>query len=241
MSRSPVLRLDNISGGYGDIKVVSGVSLAVSAGEVACITGRNGVGKTTLMRMIAGFLPVMNGQVVLKDRQLGELKPHQRNRLGLAYAPQENVVFDDLSVRENLTLHHANRSLERYGDLFAAFPRMEERLEQKAGTLSGGERKILSFCRTLAEQSDLVLLDEPTRGGSTGKHRSDGGGHHRCRPGGPGLCYRGAKPFSCRSGCQPGDIARSRRMCLPDGKRTAHARSGHRAADNLNTGGNGRE
>lgn len=164
MSRAPVLRLDNISGGYGDIKVVSGVSLAVSAGEVACITGRNGVGKTTLMRMIAGFLPVMNGQVVLKDRQLGELKPHQRNRLGLAYAPQENVVFDDLSVRENLTLHHANRSLDRYGNLFAAFPRMEERLEQKAGTLSGGERKILSFCRALAEQSDLVLLDEPTEG-----------------------------------------------------------------------------
>ncbi len=164
MTAMPVLVLEDVSGGYGDIRVVNGVSLAVTAGEVACITGRNGVGKTTLMRLIAGFLPVMTGRIDFQGRDVGELKPHERNRLGLAYAPQENVVFDDLSVRENLTLHHVDRSLDRYESLFAAFPRMPERLEQKAGTLSGGERKILSFCRTLAERSDLVLLDEPTEG-----------------------------------------------------------------------------
>lgn len=164
MTAMPVLELDDVCGGYGDIMVVNGVGLSVAAGEVTCITGRNGVGKTTLMRLIAGFLPVMNGRIELKGQKLGGLKPHQRNQLGLAYAPQENVVFDDLSVRENLTLHHADRSLDRYERLFAVFPRMPERLEQKAGTLSGGERKILSFCRTLAERSDLVLLDEPTEG-----------------------------------------------------------------------------
>lgn len=164
MTAMPVLELEHICGGYGDIKVVNGVGLSVAAGEVTCVTGRNGVGKTTLMRLIAGFLPVLNGRIEFKGQKLGELKPHQRNRLGLAYAPQENVVFDDLSVRENLTLHHADRSLDRYESFFAAFPRMPERLEQKAGTLSGGERKILSFCRTLAERSDLVLLDEPTEG-----------------------------------------------------------------------------
>lgn len=164
MTVAPILGLEDVSGGYGDIKVVNGVSLSVAPGEVTCITGRNGVGKTTLMRLIAGFLPVMSGRIEFNGREFGELKPHQRNRLGLAYAPQENVVFDDLSVRENLTLHHTDRSLDRYESLFDAFPRMPERLEQKAGTLSGGERKILSFCRTLSERSDLVLLDEPTEG-----------------------------------------------------------------------------
>lgn len=164
MSTKPVLSLEDISGGYGDIKVVDGISLLVSEADVACITGRNGVGKTTLMRLIAGFLPVMDGKISYCGQQIAQLKPHQRNRLGLSYAPQENIVFDDLSVLENLTLHHDDRSLRRYDALFAAFPRISERLEQKAGTLSGGERKILSFCRTLAERSDLVLLDEPTEG-----------------------------------------------------------------------------
>lgn len=162
---SPILfEAASVGGGYGDIRIVHDVSLRVRAGEVVCITGRNGVGKSTLMRLLAGFLDLMEGEVRLRGERIDACRPHERNRGGLAYAPQENVAFPTLSVRDNLTLHFADRSLERYGALFQQFPRIAERLDQKAGTLSGGERKILSFCRAMGEARDLTLLDEPTEG-----------------------------------------------------------------------------
>jgi ABC-type branched-subunit amino acid transport system ATPase component len=164
MSVAPLLSIENLTGGYGEIVIVTGLSLSLSQGQVLCVTGRNGVGKSTLVRLVTGALRPASGRVVFEGADLTFAPAHGRARQGMGYAPQEGVVFDTLSVAENLTLHHRDRSLDRYHDLFAMFPRLPDRLGQRAGTLSGGEKKILSFCRALAEDTRLVILDEPTEG-----------------------------------------------------------------------------
>jgi len=164
MTGSVVLSVENLQGGYGDVTVIRGFSAIISQGQAAFVTGRNGVGKTTLMRLIAGSLMPSHGVVNLSGESITQIPAHHRRALGMSYAPQEHPVFDELTVAENLTLHHRDRSLMRYEELFLRFPRLRERLAQQAGTLSGGEKKILSFCRTMAENSDLILLDEPTEG-----------------------------------------------------------------------------
>ncbi|MBV6651942.1 MAG: ATP-binding cassette domain-containing protein [Hoeflea sp.] len=164
MSAAPLLSIEKLTGGYGEIVIVTGLSLGLSQGQALCMTGRNGVGKSTLARLVTGSLMPASGQVVFLGEVLTFAPAHGRARQGMGYAPQEGVVFDTLSVAENLTLHHRDRSLERYKELFAMFPRLPDRLGQRAGTLSGGEKKILSFCRALAEDTKLVILDEPTEG-----------------------------------------------------------------------------
>jgi len=164
MSDPPILAVESLSAGYGEIAVVEDIGFSLAPGRVLAIVGRNGVGKTTLLKLLAGHLPPMRGTILLRGAAIQNLPPHLRHRRGLAYAPQENVAFPTLTVAENLTLHLQDRSLTRYGDLFAAFPRLVERLQQRAGDLSGGERKILSFCRALGEALPLTLLDEPTEG-----------------------------------------------------------------------------
>ena len=161
---APLLAFDGLTGGYGDTVVLRGIGGAVASGQVLGILGRNGVGKTTLLRLLMGYLAPVAGSVRLRGQALGAMATHARQRLGMAYAPQEGLVFDPLSVRENLTLHRADRSLAPYEELLAAFPRLAERLEQRAGTLSGGEKKLLSFCRAIADAAPLTLLDEPSEG-----------------------------------------------------------------------------
>ena len=161
---APVLSIDALSGGHGDITVIHRFSAAVAPGELAFVTGRNGVGKSTLVKLVAGHLPARGGRLTFRGEDLTAAPGHRRRRLGLGYAPQEGIVFDELTVAENLTLQYANRSLDRYEALFARFAFLAERLAQRAGTLSGGEKKILSFCRALAEDTVLVILDEPTEG-----------------------------------------------------------------------------
>lgn len=164
MSGEALLSVETLSGGYGEIIIVNDLSLSLANGQAVCVTGRNGVGKSTLARLVTGALKPASGRVMFVGEELTFAPSHGRARQGMGYAPQEGVVFDALSVAENLTLHHRNRSLERYADLFVMFPRLPERLAQRAGTLSGGEKKILSFCRALAEDTRLVILDEPTEG-----------------------------------------------------------------------------
>jgi ABC-type branched-subunit amino acid transport system ATPase component len=150
--------------GYGDTMVVRGVSGAVAPGRVLGVLGRNGVGKTTLVRALTGFLPVREGEVRWQGESLAGVPAHVRWRQGLAYAPQENVVFGDLSVQENLWLHRSSPQLDVYEPYLQQFPRIRERLAQRAGSLSGGERKLLSFTRTLGAAAALSILDEPTEG-----------------------------------------------------------------------------
>jgi ABC-type branched-subunit amino acid transport system ATPase component len=161
---APLLAFEGLAGGYGDTIVLRGVSGAVAAGQLLGVLGRNGVGKTTLLRLLMGYLRPAAGTIQWRDRDLAATPVHARRHFGISYAPQEGLVFDHLSVQENLTLHRRDRSLDAYDELFQAFPKVAERLRQPAGNLSGGEKKLVSFCRVLAEQSPLSILDEPSEG-----------------------------------------------------------------------------
>jgi branched-chain amino acid transport system ATP-binding protein len=158
------LAFDGLVGGYGGVDVVRGVTGAVSSGEVLCVIGRNGVGKSTLLKLLTGHLPSRGGRVLLDGRAIGGVEASARRGLGITYCPQERPVFDDLAVRDNLTLMRPDRRLDAFAPLFARFPILERRLDQHAGTLSGGEKKILSFARGQAEAQPLRLLDEPSEG-----------------------------------------------------------------------------
>jgi urea transport system ATP-binding protein len=153
-----------VIGGYGAAPVVRDVSGQVAPGEVLCVLGRNGTGKTTLMKLLMGYLRCWHGGVRFNDRAIEKLEAPARRALGISYCPQERPVFDDLSVRDNLTLMRPNRDLTPFTDYFARFPILARRLEQHAGTLSGGEKKLLSLTRGLAEVQPVVLLDEPSEG-----------------------------------------------------------------------------
>ena len=177
---------DRVTGGYGATTVVRGVDGGVAAGEACCVLGRNGVGKTTLMRLLTGHLPLQSGAVRFAGRSLDGLAPDARHRLGLVYCPQDRPVFDNLSVRENLTLMGAVDA-DRHAPLLAAFPILEARMAQWAGTLSGGERKILSFVRGIAETGRLLLLDEPSEGVQQENVERMAGFLHEAKAAGRGL------------------------------------------------------
>ncbi|QDL38070.1 ABC transporter ATP-binding protein [Rhodoferax sediminis] len=161
---SAALEFRDVVAGYGDTQVLRGISGSLQSGQVLGVLGRNGVGKTTLMRALSGFIPLMEGEVGAAGLDLADVPPQHRLAAGMAYAPQEDTVFGDLSVSENLRLHLRTRDMSRYQPYFQAFPRLEERAAQRAGSLSGGERKLLSFTRTLGLLAPLSLMDEPTEG-----------------------------------------------------------------------------
>ena len=155
---------DKVVCGYGDTVVIRGVSGKVRPGEALAVVGRNGVGKSTLLKALAGQLPLTNGAITWNGSDICTHPPYGRLGLGIAYTPQENVVFGELSVADNLWLHLSDRKAERYQALFEQFPLLRTRLNQRAGSLSGGERKLLSFPRTLGLQARLAMLAEPTEG-----------------------------------------------------------------------------
>ncbi len=164
MSREFALRFDNVSGGYGEMTIVRKLSAAVVRGGCLCILGRNGVGKSTLAKILSGHLTCQEGSIFLNDREVTRVSTDQRRRLGLSCAMQERPVFDSLTVRDNLLLMRPQSWRVPYRTYFETFPILEERLAQAAGTLSGGERKILSFVRTMAENGEVTVLDEPSEG-----------------------------------------------------------------------------
>jgi ABC-type branched-subunit amino acid transport system ATPase component len=150
--------------GYGSTMILRGVAGAVAPGEVLFVLGRNGVGKSTLMKALMGFLPCREGSVTFDGREITALAPPERRRAGITYCPQERAVFDELSVADNLFLMAPTGAAARLEHLAERFPILRRRREQRAGTLSGGEKKILSFVRGAIEDHALVLLDEPTEG-----------------------------------------------------------------------------
>ena len=164
MNRDGGFAFANVCGGYGAMTIVHGLTADVPQGRCLCILGRNGVGKTTLVKILSGHLACREGKVSLDGRAVTELSADRRRRLGQSYAMQERPVFDRLSVRDNLLLMLPPNSLGVYRAYFEAFPILEQRLSQVAGTLSGGERKLLSFARAMAEGGMVTILDEPSEG-----------------------------------------------------------------------------
>jgi branched-chain amino acid transport system ATP-binding protein len=159
------LDIQNLDAGYGRSQVLFGVNVSVPWRGGVAILGRNGAGKTTLMKAIIGELPLLGGSVSLEAHNIGHLPTEQRIRLGLGYVPQEHSVFGRLSVRDNLAVGAlTNRDSQAVNRVLEIFPKLGERMDQVAGTLSGGERKMLAIGRALLSNPRMLLLDEPTEG-----------------------------------------------------------------------------
>jgi branched-chain amino acid transport system ATP-binding protein len=158
-----MLEVDGIHTYYGESHILHGVSLRVEAGEAVALLGRNGAGKTTMIRSIVGFTPPRDGRIVFDGESIQRWPAHRIARRGLALVPQGRRIFAPLTVRENLVLgaRADGWTLER---AFELFPRLRERAEQSGGTLSGGEQQMLAIARALLTNGRLLLLDEPSEG-----------------------------------------------------------------------------
>ena len=165
-----MLQIDSIEMSYGAIQAIRGVSFSVAKGEVVAIIGANGAGKSTLLKGVAGIEPLKQGRIIWNDIDISQVPAHERLRFGIALAPEGRGVFPDQSIRDNLLLgaYAIRNDKERVANLleqeFQRFPRLKERSEQMAGTLSGGEQQMLAISRALMSQPQLLLLDEPSLG-----------------------------------------------------------------------------
>jgi len=160
-----MLRLEGVSAGYGAVTVLRGLAFAAGAGQVTCVMGRNGVGKTTMLRAIMGLIPV-SGSVTLAGQELSGLPAHEVPRRGIALVPQGRRLFGPLTVAENLEIGLMTRAKGRATReaVLDLFPRLRERLTQVSATLSGGEQQMLAIARALCLEPKVLLLDEPTEG-----------------------------------------------------------------------------
>jgi branched-chain amino acid transport system ATP-binding protein len=164
-----LLEVENLVARYGRITALAGISLHVDEGEIVTLIGANGAGKTTALRAISGLLRPASGRIAFAGRDLGGLAPHAIVRLGIGHAPEGRRVFPRMSVRENLELGAYTRTSKREiaadtEHVLETFPRLRERLDQRAGTMSGGEQQMLAIGRALMGRPRLLLLDEPSLG-----------------------------------------------------------------------------
>jgi branched-chain amino acid transport system ATP-binding protein/urea transport system ATP-binding protein len=162
-----VLDVRGLQSGYGGSRVLRGIDLAVAEGESVALLGRNGMGKTTLLKTLMGLLPVAEGEIRFAGRRLDGRRPEQIARAGIAFVPQGREIFADLSVEENLLLGAMGRGglgAAVPQAIYARFPILEERRHQRGGTLSGGQQQQLAIGRALAGKPRLLLLDEPSEG-----------------------------------------------------------------------------
>ena len=164
-----MLEVSNLNAWYGASHVLQDVSIEVAKGEIVCLIGRNGAGKTTTLKSIMGLMERTSGSAVFKGKQLLNQPAHMRFALGLAYVPEERRIVQGLSVRENLRLGlvaspEKKREAELIADIARIFPRLAERLDQEAVTMSGGEQQMLAIARAMIAKPDLIMLDEPSEG-----------------------------------------------------------------------------
>ena len=161
-----MLEVRDLHAYYGKSHILQGVDFRVGEGEIVSLLGRNGVGRSTTIKAIMGDV-VRHGSVLFKGREIVGLKPHQVAHCGLGYVPENRDIFPRLTVRENLILGmKGKRASGRWSmeDMFELFPRLRERADTPGGVLSGGEQQMLTICRTLMGDPDLVMIDEPTEG-----------------------------------------------------------------------------
>ncbi len=165
----PLLSVEELHVSYGAIGALQGVSLEVYEGEIVTLIGANGAGKSTLLRAVSGMVPFQSGRIRLRDTDLGRYPAHRIVELGVSHVPEGRGIFGNLTVFENLRLATWGRRdrvqmARDYARVFDLFPRLAERREQAAGTLSGGEQQMLAVARALMTRCRLMLLDEPSMG-----------------------------------------------------------------------------
>ena len=162
-----MLEVNAVSVSYGKSRIVNNVSFAVDSSEKLAILGRNGVGKTTLLKSLIGLLPMQTGSLRLNDRNLTAMKAYERACNGISYVPQGREIIPNLTVQENLelgALAHTKAVRERMAEVFDYFPILPEHLHRKGGVLSGGQQQQLAIARALMSHPKALLLDEPTEG-----------------------------------------------------------------------------
>ncbi|MDM2910586.1 urea ABC transporter ATP-binding subunit UrtE [Citrobacter portucalensis] len=163
-----MLQVKELNQYYGGSHILRGVSFDARIGEVTCLLGRNGVGKTTLLKCLMGLIPARSGSVLWQDKNVTHWKPHQRVRAGVAYVPQGRDIFPRLTVEENLLLGLSRFSAPEArhvpDDIYALFPVLQEMKHRRGGDLSGGQQQQLAIGRALASRPQLLILDEPTEG-----------------------------------------------------------------------------
>ena len=162
-----MLKINQVSVSYGEALVVRGVDLAIDRGELVCLMGRNGVGKTTLLKSIMGLLPLRGGQIEFDGNDISRASPDKRARMGIGYVPQGRDIFPGLTVLENLKIGlmaNPSRITEIPESIFNYFPVLRTMLNRKGGVLSGGQQQQLAIARALCADPRLLILDEPTEG-----------------------------------------------------------------------------
>jgi len=162
-----MLELDGVTAAYDSTPILRDVDLSVEAGEIVGVMGKNGVGKTTLMKTVIGLLEPVDGTVTYAGRDVTHASADERARVGVGYIPQGRDVFPKLTVEQNIRMGetiNADSDVTLYDDIYGYFPVLEERSGQQAGTLSGGQQQMLAIARALVSDPDLLLLDEPSEG-----------------------------------------------------------------------------
>jgi urea transport system ATP-binding protein len=163
-----MLHASNVNQYYGSSHALRGVSISLERGQCLALLGRNGVGKTTLLKCLMGVLPLTSGDVKFQGRDITRLKPHERARLGIAYVPQGREIFARLSVEENLLMGMAVRSGSKARrikeEVYDLFPVLKTMLHRRGGDLSGGQQQQLAIARALLADPELIIFDEPTEG-----------------------------------------------------------------------------
>ena len=163
----PILELTNVSGGYGEVDILHGISLQIARGELVVVIGPNGAGKSTAMKAVFGLLRLSGGTINLDGEDITGMEPAQVVRKGVCYVPQTNNVFPTLSVEENLEMGAYIREDDfrpRLQEIYQIFPPLREKRKQKVGFLSGGQRQMVAMGKALMLEPRILLLDEPTAG-----------------------------------------------------------------------------
>lgn len=167
MAEKNFLKVDNITSGYGMVDVLFDVSISINKGDFVVVIGPNGAGKTTLLRSITGVIKPKKGKVYHQGEDVTDLNPEEMLFRGISYVPQERNIFSDLKVKDNLEMgaySYKGDYEKRLELIFNVFPILKERLDQEAGTLSGGQRQMLAISRGIMMEPELLILDEPTSG-----------------------------------------------------------------------------